>query len=81
MAMDAGRLKSEIYSVLLPGLKQAYSYDYYDGHEGDPYYFLKKLADVIATAVANKVVAEITGYAKCNGADSHGDSHGDVGIV
>ena len=37
-------------------------------------------ATKMATAIANAVVDEIQANAKCNGLDSNGDSHSNVGI-
>ncbi len=73
MAMDIGRLAADLTSKFearwrnRPAGTNAPNKDF----------FLNGLAIDIATAVIN----EITGHARCNGLDSNGDTHGNVGIV
>jgi len=73
MAMNAGRLAAAIYGRLFtawrsePPSNQAQNEDYF--------------LTLFATIIAEEVVSEITGNAKCSGLDSHSDTHDNVGIV
>ncbi len=73
MALDIARLAAAITA----SLEQLYSYNFYNGHEGNKTYFLEQFGLKLAT----DIITEITGHAQCNGLDSHGDTHGSVGII
>lgn len=73
MATSSARLKTAIASRL----KGLYREEGPDDEAQNEDYFLDQMAGIIA----EEVLAEITGHAKCSGEDSHGDTHGNVSIV
>lgn len=72
MALSAARLATAIKTAFISIYNQED-----DDHQDDPYYFFDSWANGLATAIIN----EITVNARCNGNDSGGDSHNNVGII
>jgi len=79
MAMSSATLKTAMKAAIIANLGTWESVTLTDLN--DPNYALEKWADEIAEAISSTVVAHITGFAKCSGADTHGDGHDAVGIV
>ena len=73
MALNINRLTLAIEIQM----KALYSEDNMYNNQGDSNYTIHQLAHIIASCVIN----EFTSFAKCDGFDSHGDTHGNVGIV
>lgn len=71
--MSKSRLKSALFARLQPH----YLSEGPTNKAQDPDYWLDKFCEIIA----DEVIDEITGNAKCNGNDSNGDTHANVGIV
>lgn len=73
MAMSSSRLQAALFARFKPLWRNEAA----SGNDWNEDWWLDQLAKVIA----EEVITEITGNAKCNGTDSGGDSHPNVGIV
>lgn len=73
MALDRARLATSIFN----GLRALYNYDNLLDNDRDPEYTLRRWSEIIS----NSVIDEFVANAQCQGEDSHGDSHGNVGII
>jgi hypothetical protein len=71
MAMSIPRLALAIQTAM------EVAYRVPSGDANDENAFLAAQSLALATAI----ITEITGHAQCDGLDSDGDSHGNVGII
>jgi hypothetical protein len=78
MTMNAGTLATAMTAAVLAATAG------YDGDEADdhrlPAYTRTDYWTKVCTAISQTVVAHIQSNAVCDGLDSHGDSHGSVGV-
>lgn len=75
MALDIPRLQA----ALVVGFRALYNFDNMNdpANEGNEFYTIEQMSLIIARCV----IEEFVNNAQCDGADSHGDSHGAVGII
>lgn len=73
MAMNTTRLRDALFTAL----RDHYRNEAPSNQVNDPDYWLKKFCQIIA----EEVIGEITGFARCNGTDSDGDTHDNVEII
>jgi hypothetical protein len=73
MATDTTRLRNALFTRL----RSHYRTESAANEINDPDYWLRKFCQIIS----EEVLGEITGFAKCVGNDSNGDTHDNVGII
>jgi hypothetical protein len=79
MAMSAATLKAAMKASLISLLGSWESVELDDLQDSN--YAFQVWADKVAEAISSTVVAHIKSAARCNGNDSRGDSHENVGII